>query len=66
MLEPVDEAWCGCDEVSGAGCDDPFGLQLGREGVADPLQPGGVTSRGDQRGDAGVAQDIERRVCLAG
>jgi hypothetical protein len=44
LLEPVGEAWRGCDEVPGAGRHDPLGAQRRGEGVADPLEPGGVTA----------------------
>ena len=54
-LEPVGEAWCRCDEVTGARRGQPFGMQRGGQGVANALQPGCVPSGCHQRRDAGVA-----------
>jgi hypothetical protein len=54
LVEAVDEAWRGSDEVSGTWRDQPLGIEDYGERVADPLQPGGVTARSHQRRDARV------------
>src|SRR5947209_16514223 len=65
-LEPFREPGRRGDEMPGSRRYHSLPAERLGERVADPLDRRRVISRGDERRDAGVAQDVERRARLAG
>jgi hypothetical protein len=65
-LQPLGKPLRRGDEMSGARREQPLAVKNDGQGIADALEARRVIARRDQRGDAGLANSLERGTSLAG